>query len=231
MCAMSPRLLRPLASGFNPKSIAGLALWLDAADTSTVSLDGSSNVEEWRDKSGLSRHAGQTTAANRPDYAATQNGKKVVTFAGSPESMRTTSFSLAQPATVFCVIRPNVTSATMQFLDGFSSGNRMAVGVRSTNTFYVFAGTVLDGGSTSTNWRLVGGVFNGASSTTRVGGSQVASGNAGTDTIDQGFSIASFNSISSVFNGSMAEILVYGQALPPSAIAAAERYLQSKWGL
>jgi hypothetical protein len=35
--AMNPRLLRPLASGaFSPKQIAGLALWLDAADSSTL---------------------------------------------------------------------------------------------------------------------------------------------------------------------------------------------------
>jgi hypothetical protein len=29
---MNPRLLRPRASGFDPRSISGLALWLDAAD-------------------------------------------------------------------------------------------------------------------------------------------------------------------------------------------------------
>jgi hypothetical protein len=35
--AMNPRLLRPLASGaFSPKQIAGLALWLDGADSSSL---------------------------------------------------------------------------------------------------------------------------------------------------------------------------------------------------
>ena len=34
--AMSPRLLRPRASGFNPRSISGLALWLDASDASSL---------------------------------------------------------------------------------------------------------------------------------------------------------------------------------------------------
>jgi hypothetical protein len=33
---MNPRTLRPSATGFNPRSISGLALWLDAADTSTL---------------------------------------------------------------------------------------------------------------------------------------------------------------------------------------------------
>jgi len=33
---MSPRLLRPTASGFNPRQIGGLALWLDAADSASL---------------------------------------------------------------------------------------------------------------------------------------------------------------------------------------------------
>lgn len=33
---MNPRTLRPSASGFTPRSISGLALWLDAADTQTL---------------------------------------------------------------------------------------------------------------------------------------------------------------------------------------------------
>ena len=34
--AMNPRLLKPTASGFNPRSISGLALWLDASSTDTL---------------------------------------------------------------------------------------------------------------------------------------------------------------------------------------------------
>ena len=39
---------------FNPTSVAGIALWLDASDTSTLTLSGS-NVTGWTDKSGLGR--------------------------------------------------------------------------------------------------------------------------------------------------------------------------------
>ena len=34
--AMNPRLLKPTASGFNPRSISGLALWLDASSTDSL---------------------------------------------------------------------------------------------------------------------------------------------------------------------------------------------------
>ena len=36
---MSPRLLRPRATGFNPKSIAGLAFWIDAGSTASLTFN------------------------------------------------------------------------------------------------------------------------------------------------------------------------------------------------
>lgn len=50
----SPLVLRP-------------ALWLDAADLSTITTV-SGGVSEWRDKSGNARNATQSTAINRPTY-------------------------------------------------------------------------------------------------------------------------------------------------------------------
>lgn len=44
------------------------ALWLDAADSSTITLNGS-NVSQWNDKSGFNRHATQSNAANQPAYS------------------------------------------------------------------------------------------------------------------------------------------------------------------
>lgn len=59
------------------------ALWLDANDASTITLNGST-VGEWRDKSGNARHASQPTAVNQPEYTANGlNGKPVMTFATS----------------------------------------------------------------------------------------------------------------------------------------------------
>lgn len=48
------------------------ALWLDAADASTVTLNGST-VSQWSDKSGNGRNATQSTAASQPAYAALPN--------------------------------------------------------------------------------------------------------------------------------------------------------------
>ncbi|MBT8037962.1 MAG: M6 family metalloprotease domain-containing protein, partial [Verrucomicrobiae bacterium] len=61
------------------------ALWLDADDASTFTLNGG-NVQEWRDKSGNARHAGQTTPSSQPaDTASGLDGKHVVSFDGSSD--------------------------------------------------------------------------------------------------------------------------------------------------
>jgi len=64
---------------FSPASIPDLALWVDASDASTLTLDGSNNVSEWRDKSGNARHLVQATTLLRPSYGTqTQNGLPLV---------------------------------------------------------------------------------------------------------------------------------------------------------
>ena len=49
---------------FTPASISGLQLWLDAADTATITHSGGS-VSQWDDKSGNGYHATQATGASQ----------------------------------------------------------------------------------------------------------------------------------------------------------------------
>ena len=80
---------------WTPANLTGLALWLDANDASTITLNGST-VSQWRDKSGNGRHASQATAANQPTYSATGlNGKSTLTFDGLNDTLKTTIPSLA----------------------------------------------------------------------------------------------------------------------------------------
>jgi len=59
------------------------ALWLDAADASTITLN-STTVSQWNDKSGNSRNFSQATAGNQPVYSTNAlNGKNVVNFVSS----------------------------------------------------------------------------------------------------------------------------------------------------
>lgn len=103
---MSPRLLRPRASGgFNPKNIAGLQLWLDAADSSTITTG--TGVSQWRDKSATGSVWGQTTANNQPATGTqTLNGKNVLVFDGSNDSLSAvTPLNTTMPLSLFFTTR------------------------------------------------------------------------------------------------------------------------------
>lgn len=69
-----PKLWRPDELG------ASLALWLDAEDMDSITLNGST-VSQWNDKSVNAYHLTQPTAANQPLYDATLlNGKPALNF-------------------------------------------------------------------------------------------------------------------------------------------------------
>jgi hypothetical protein len=70
MTPMNPRLLRPTASGFNPLSISGLNLWIDFADSSTITLDTNGLIQQINDKSGAGINLTQGTGADRPGISA-----------------------------------------------------------------------------------------------------------------------------------------------------------------
>jgi hypothetical protein len=74
-------------------SLITTALWLDAADASTVTAS-SSLVDEWRDKSGNARHATGTTTT-RPAYtSAGLNGRNVITFDGTDDFLSLSGITL-----------------------------------------------------------------------------------------------------------------------------------------
>lgn len=79
--AMNPRLLRPLATGFNPLTLSGLEAWWDFADSATVTLD-SNRVSAVADKSGNGRTAANgTSGSTQPDYVTgARNGRSVARF-------------------------------------------------------------------------------------------------------------------------------------------------------
>lgn len=82
MSPMSPRLLRPRATGFSPKQIAGLLAWYDASDVSTITT--ATGVSAWGDKSGNNYTLRQGTANNQPATGTrTIGGKNALDFDGT----------------------------------------------------------------------------------------------------------------------------------------------------
>ena len=114
---------------------AGLQLWLDAADASTlydattggslVAADG--GVARWEDKSGNGRHATQGTAGARPARkTAIQNGLDVLRFDGTDDFLDSTDFldlTAGQAMTAFVVFKRATTGRTDSLLSKYGFSN------------------------------------------------------------------------------------------------------------
>ncbi len=89
-----------------------LALWLDAKDTSTLTVALDNTVSEWRDKSGNNRHAVQNELSLQPFYSAS----KFCVFSSSYLKKMTGVFTGINDGgineyTLFIVVKPKKTSA------------------------------------------------------------------------------------------------------------------------
>ena len=124
MMAMNPKFLRPRVSGFNPQSIAGLQLWLDAADSSTISTD--TGVSQWQDKSPTGSVWAQAVGNEQPATGTqTINGKNVIAFDGSNDSLSSgTPLSTSMPLSFFLVQRiVAITTFGMTYTAGTVTGH------------------------------------------------------------------------------------------------------------
>jgi len=80
------------------------ALWLDAADASTITESGGA-VSQWNDKSGNNRNVMQATAADQPTVS-TDAGNASLLFDGTSEYLRhDVSGTITYPSSTFIVCR------------------------------------------------------------------------------------------------------------------------------
>jgi len=103
---------------FDPASLNNLALWLDAADTSTITADSDGNVSVWADKSGNQNNATQLNASQQPIQISNS-----IKFDGTDDSLSLEHGVLpdsTEPSMVFLVAKCDASSGS----DGFLSNGR-----------------------------------------------------------------------------------------------------------
>jgi hypothetical protein len=232
---MSPRLLRPKASsGFDPRTIAGLAVWFDASKSSSITLN-AGNVSQWDDLSGNGRNATQATAGNQPSYStAALNGKNVVVAQDSSRVLKTAAFAAALPQTVFVVgsstgnqqgffQRGGVNGVHSLLRDSGSFRARRGSGneatISASDGYKVFTCVY-----TKFLARIFVGNTQGTDNTTNVTGT-------GADTTDTR-TLALFN-LDSIYGlvGGIAEFLYYNAELSASDQDKVRSYLSKKWNV
>jgi len=226
-------------SVFNPLSVSGCKLWLDASDSDTITKDGSNLVSQWDDKSDEGNDISQATATNKPLWVdSVQNGLPIIRFNGSDNYIRRTTYvngSLSQPNTFFVVcVMPDIASASTAFVfDGGTS--REGFGTKlpaSDDDFNMFAGIELHPTTTvdSTNFLQYTGVFNGASSLFRENQTQLFTGNTGSNAMD-GITLGTAAGLDQFGNPDIAEILIYNADITGDDLTNIEQYLKDKWAV
>ena len=234
----APATFSKSISGFDPRSVSGCQLWLDAADSSSVT--GTTTVTAWRDKSNNSRNlsvgSGTTSYANNAITLASS----YMLFTGAVDLTNFTFFIVAKSngaiynQTVFGA-RPN-TSAVYNSTDGFGFYMDNQNSIRLYGT--LASGATLVSFSATTSVAIVysfqsdSTIINGFRNGTSVTG---ASGLAARTSTAQGFALgAEWNGttyINIISTASINEIIVYNTNLSTSQRQAIEGYLAWKWGI
>lgn len=261
MSPMSPRLLRPRASGgFDPRTIANLALWLDASDGSTMTpanpSDGTT-ISEWRSKVG-SITVAQGSAGAQPTLTANYfSGRSALTFDGGDVLSTASSGITLAPSSLFIVF-DETTAVTAGGLfvampssgNDFSAASAFLVAVHDPTASQIYsisqitaaASTALAiatnmGTSAAFGKRLLSVVLSASSGAARLNGVE-----DGTDSVHAvsgtspglligGRYLSGAINGSFRFNGRICEILQYSRQLSAEEIASVEKYLSSRWGV
>jgi hypothetical protein len=114
---------------FQPGNLAGIQAWYRA---DTVVLDGSGNVSQWTDLTGLGHHATQSTAGDRPLWRASHpsfNGYPTINFAGAGTVFLNFPLTDTSNFTIWMVLR-TASTATLQM--AFTNGGTGIAGNNST---------------------------------------------------------------------------------------------------
>ena len=221
----------PPAALWTPAAVT-TSLWYDAADTTTITLNGPT-VSQWNDKSGGAKHATQGTAGSQPTYlTADQNGLNVLSFDGGDTLDHTYANSVTN-ISILIVISLNSQSG---FRGVFSTNGQssttqtMVLGRQSSSANWgTYATNERPSNSNiqGTGWQLIELIRTTSGEFYRNGAAD------GTFAAAEGQNghIGGNASFSQQMNGKLAEIIVYNTNISTANRQLNEGYLAHKWGI
>jgi hypothetical protein len=228
--AMNPRLLVPRAS-FDPGSLPGLELWLDATQASSITLNTGNSpatVSEWRDRrSTSSARLGRNASGQQPEYVAVSlNGLPGIKLAaGKTLGSESYSNNFAQPTSYFVVFRTPADNATWSLFDGVTTRQHI---FGNTNTQLVmFAGSSATAITVAADTVYAAVfVYDGASSTARLNTKTALTRNPGANNIS-GLFVGTSQGLRNDIN----EFGLLSRAVTDSEANRLMDYLSKKWGV
>ena len=229
---MNPRLLRPRATGFNVKALSGLVYWLDASQSSTVSIG--TGVSEWRDAAGGSIKATQATGNNQPAYQTAQkNGRNAVYFDGTNDYMTIGDLSANFPSAAAAIFAFQPDTDTDYTL--FQTANNSSFWAYPTARTYigVFKTTRLNNVASPLMPTASAAVLaiTSSSSAYRVYINGAIAHNVAADFSAGTVHNIGVNGLGTTYKGWLYEAIFSSSELSASTLTAATSYLRTKWSI
>ena len=242
------KLMPAFSTNFTVKSIPGCTLWLDAADSSSITLSGgTTTLTQWNDKSGNGNNA--TAGTTSPVYVSSGiNGMGVISFNGSTSYLNSQDLFSARSFAIFMIIRKQAAignAVTVALLGGTTLGTNqnliLAWGYDTTFTLSFFGNDLnyysfpaYTGNPATEPAYLIGVTYTPGARVLYVNAKSVASDTNSTNIVsDTGAAIGSWYIRGSdrTFNGFIGETLILNGSITTSQRQQVEGYLAWKWGL
>lgn len=235
--------VQPTVGIFDPRSISGLQLWLDAAAPNTIRDDDVDDfVSRWNDKSGKGNDAIQGTGSAQPQTNMnTLNGLNVITTNGGDTMPLPSALNgiTSGNSTIFILCRRASEDASNDTVFGFTQGGAIRWGIQydatSGNILYVHntsSNVITSTGNTNTDFQVLMGRRSGTTQAFAVdGGTEDSDTNAVDITGITDRFIMSQNGVSAALTGDTAEILLYDSSLSADNITNILGYFTAKWGV
>ena len=222
---------------FLPTDITGCVLWLDGADTSSITMTGTA-VTAWADKSGTSHSA---TAFNSPTYSASSLG---VVLNGTNNYLTS---SVTVPTATHCLIAVcnpttisgNLTGNTSLFrfqvtnyvvfpyMDGTTPRGYIS---NQDSTTTAYNSSVLVEKSVANTINVIAANISASSQTIYKNGVIQTTGAAAlTNVTSDALTIGCVSGSSQFYSGTLYEMIVYNTTLTTAQFQAVTNYLQRKW--
>jgi autotransporter-associated beta strand protein len=221
-----------------PSVLAGSVAWFDAADTGTVTTNGTGQVTLWTNKgtSGSTLDAVQITAGVGPTLLTNAlNGRAVLSVTGTTAlwTLNNLGISGGQDRTLFVVgCRKN--SGSMFFAhEGPTGANNLAFGISSetANLYnYTWGNDITLGIRTNGTYEIYDFMIASSNGTANlISGGALSSGSRTLvpNTTDSKLYLGSRPGTAS--QGNLAEVIVFNRALTAAERTQVEAYLQAKW--
>jgi hypothetical protein len=230
------------SSSFSPFSIAGLGLWLDGSDRSTLFSDSTGTtlanlgdtIGYWKDKSGSNRNYIQTTSSYRPNYSTSGS----ISFPTQSNTMvGDYSWTLSTGYSIFAVSKPlSATTYYRTLFRALNFDNIIAIPNASTalgyysGSFRQFGSLTLDGTATALLYVSISTSYAYSASLNGTVSLSSATG-TGTGEAKLFYSLGNNATPSSQPWGTINEIIIYPSVLTLTQRQQVEGYLAWKWGL